>query len=442
MPSKRRWCRFLFRAGAHTAKAELRIVVDLAVLLFVTQFIFSETPAEAAPSAMGAYGPLRLEPPTQNLRAFPQVILGGDRTLEYLGTFYANAEYKKSSKFIRALEKLASTSRSTSVHGEDAARQTEVPGWMILPARRVVEDFEPPAHAKKIARPTSILASIRDELVTLAYGRARVMGEPHQVTTDSMLRVVISDPDLRAVHVFDPEGKTSFSILGDQGRRLQLPAGVATDAEDNIYIADSERGMVLVYNQHGQFVRYIGRLRGENMYERPTGIAIDRNAGRLYLADTPRNLVFILDLQGNVLKRVGKDRHGNGSGEFVSPTQIAVSNHGIVVLDAEQSRIQVLDLDGNRTACYRVLPGVARANGLAVDRDGNIYISYVARSIVAVYKPDGTPMGTFGQSGSRIGEFLVPSGLWVDAGNRIYVADAANARVRVFQLSTGATSPH
>ena len=49
MPSKRRWCRFLFRAGAHTAKAELRIVVDLAVLLFVTQFIFSETPAEAAP---------------------------------------------------------------------------------------------------------------------------------------------------------------------------------------------------------------------------------------------------------------------------------------------------------------------------------------------------------------------------------------------------------
>lgn len=222
MPSKRRWCRFLFRAGAHTAKAELRIVVDLAVLLFVTQFIFSETPAEAAPSAMGAYGPLRLEPPTQNLRAFPQVSLGGDRTLEYLGTFYANAEYKKSSKFIRALEKLASTSRSTSVHGEDAARQTEVPGWMILPARRVVEDFEPPAYAKKIARPTSILASIRDELVTLAYGRARVMGEPHQVTTDSMLRVVISDPDLRAVHVFDPEGKTSFSILGDQGRRLQV----------------------------------------------------------------------------------------------------------------------------------------------------------------------------------------------------------------------------
>jgi hypothetical protein len=40
------------------------------------------------------------------------------------------------------------------------------------------------------------------------------MGAPHQVTTDSTLRVIISDPDRRAVHVFDPKGKTSFSILG------------------------------------------------------------------------------------------------------------------------------------------------------------------------------------------------------------------------------------
>ena len=270
------------------------------------------------------------------------------------------------------------------------------------------------------------------------------MGAPHQVTTDSMLRVIISDPDLRAVHVFDPKGHTSFSILGDQGRRLRLPAGVAVDAEDNIYIADSEAGMVLVYNQYGQFVRYIGNFHGENMYERPTGIAIDRKAGRLYLTDTARNLVFILDLQGNVLKRVGTDRRGNGSGEFVSPTHIAVSDRGIVVLDAEGSRIQVLDFDGNRIGYYRVVvdphPGVDRENGLAVDREGNIYISYVARSIIGAYKPDGTPMGTFGQSGSRIGEFLAPKGLWVDANNRIYVSDTANARVQVFKVITTASS--
>ena len=442
MRHKKQSYRLLFLTSSRVVTAALAIAVAFALSVLMTQSALSQTREEPAPSATGPSASLLLEPPAQNVRAFSRVSLGGGRELEYLGTFCATAKYKKSSKFTRALEAQGSISESTSVLGEDAARQTEAPGWMILPARGVVEDFAPPAHATKIAQPQSNLASIRDEVVTFVYGRARVMGAPHQVTTDSMLRVIISDPDLRAVHVFDPKGKTSFSILGDQGRRLHLPAGVAVDAEDNIYIADSEGGMVLVYNQYGQFVRYIGNFHGENMYERPTGIAIDRKAGRLYLADTPRNLVFILDLQGNVLKRVGKDRHGNGSGEFVSPTQIAVSDHGIVVLDAEGSRIQVLDFDGNRIGYYRVVVGVDRENGLAVDRDGNIYISYVARSIIGVYKPDGTPMGTFGQPGSRIGEFLAPRGLWVDADNRIYVADTANARVQVFQVSTGGNFPH
>jgi DNA-binding beta-propeller fold protein YncE len=431
----------LFGGSARTASAGLRIVVGLALSVLMIQSALSQTRAAPAPSATGLYTSLLLEPPTQNVQASSRVSLGGDRQLEYLGTFCATAKYKRSSKFTRALEAQGSTSWSTSVLGTDAARQAEAPGWMILPARAVVEDFAPPAHATKIAEPQSNLASIRDEVVTFVYGRARVMEAPHQVTTDSMLRVIISDPDLRAVHVFDPKGKTSFSILGDQGRRLHLPAGVAVDAEDNIYIADSEAGMVLVYNQHGQFVRYLGNFHGENMYERPTGIAIDRKAGRLYLADTPRNLVFILDLHGNVLKRLGRDRHGNGSGDFASPTQIAVSDHGIVVLDAEGSRIQVLDFDGNRISCYRVVVGVDTENGLAVDRDGNIYISYVARSMISMYKPDGTPMGTFGQAGRKIGEFLAPRGLWVDASNRIYVADTANARIQVFAVSTGTTSP-
>ncbi len=438
MPSKQQSSSLELRTAPAT-RVELRILLDLALFVVTAQSVFSQTAEQTAPPHTSISTWLRLEPPTQNVRAFPRVSLGSGRELDYLGTFCADAKYKKSSKFNRTFEALGSTSRSTSVLGQSVTRQS-APPWMLVPARRVVEDFEAPAHATQIAHPISNLASFRNTLVTFAFGAARVMGAPHQVTTDSRLRVIISDPDLRAIHVFDPNGKTSFSILGDQGRRLQLPAGIAVDVEDNIYIADSERGVVLVYDQHGQFVRYIGRFHGENMYEYPTGIAIDRKSGRLYLADTPRNLVFILDLEGNVLRRIGKDRSGNGSGEFVFPTQIAVSDRGIVVVDTQRSRIQILDVDGNRTACYRVATGIGRDNGLAVDRDGNIYISYVDSSIVAIYKPDGTPIGTFGASGSRIGEFLAPGGLWVDASNRIYVADTDNGRVQVFQVSSELTS--
>ena len=441
MLRRQRFCRLFFQTNARLAIVEPWII-GLTLLVLMAQSAFSQRYAEAVPSAFGRYEGLRLEAPTQKARAFPRVSLGGGHELEYLGTFCANAQYKKSSRLARVLDAMDPASLCTSVLSEDAARQAGVPWRMLRPGGRVVEDFAAPAHATKTVQPTSDLANIRDAVVTFAYGRARVMGLPDQLTTDSKMRLIISDPALRAVHVFDPKGKTSFSILGDQGRRLRLPAGVAVDAEDNIYIADAERGLVQVYSQYGQFIRYLGSFHGENIYERPTGIAIDRKAGRLYLADTPRNLVFILDLQGNVLKQVGRDKRGKGSGEFVSPTQIAVGDPGIVVLDTEGSRIQVLDFDGNRTCRYRVASALNKNRGLALDREGNIYVSYVAGSIISIYKPDGVPMGTFGQSGSRIGEFRAPGGLWVDANNRIYVADTDNARVQVFQVSTRATSPN
>jgi len=235
MPGKHRFCRFLYRTDAPTTKLELRTVVGIALLILVTQSASSQAHESTVPSAIGLSPSFRLEPPAQNVRAFPRVSLGGGRELQYLGTFCANAKYKKSSKFSRTLESLTSTSQFTSVLGGDVAVQSVAPGWMLVPSRRVVEDFEAPAYATRIAELTSNLTSIRDRVVTFAYGPARVMAAPHQVTTDSMLRVIISDPDLLAVHVFDPKGKRSFSILGGQHHRLRQPAGVAVDAEDNIY---------------------------------------------------------------------------------------------------------------------------------------------------------------------------------------------------------------
>jgi len=441
MPCRHLFCRLDFRTGTSAARLGRRIELGI-TLLFCMAGLASSQISESNPSSTDLNPPLLLSAPEHGIRAYPRLSLGDGQELRYLGTFSANAKYRRLSKLTRVLEALASASRFTSVVGEVASSQSVPPSWMILPARRVVEDFDAPAYAARITQPNSNLGTIRDAVVTLAYGRPRVMGTPAQLTTDSMLRVIVSDPELRSVHVFDPQGRTSFSIVGDQGRRLRQPAGVAVDAEDNIYIADSQRGMVLVYNKYGQFVRYIGNFQGENMYESPTGIAIDRKAGRLYLADTPRNLVFILDLQGNVLKRVGRDRSGKGIAKITSPTRIALSDHGAVVFEEQQSEIQLLDLDGNRAGSYRLVAGIDRDNGVTVDRDGNLYVSYVGRSIIGVYKKDGTLIGSFGQPGSRMGEFQAAKEVWVDASNRVYVADTGNARVQVFQVSRGDASRH
>ena len=90
---------------------------------------------------------------------------------------------------------------------------------------------------------------------------------------------------------------------------MRAPQCVAVDAQDNIYVTDSESGDIFVFEPGGKYLRTIGSLKGgEGYFKRPTGIAVDSAAQRIYVTDTLRDQVFILDMQGNVLQTIGKNR--------------------------------------------------------------------------------------------------------------------------------------
>jgi sugar lactone lactonase YvrE len=382
----------------------------------------------------------RIAPPAceatsnQSARAFPSANPGCGPHVKYLGVYCSDGRFSAVSNLTRLRE-----GDADSINREDrrAVRPSEVPPFITLnPREGVIENYELPAHAMKPAKGHSAFAVLFDEIVTLAYGREKMLQTPTHVTTDSQGRIIISDPAAAAVHILDP--KKPFRIAGGPHRRLLQPSGVAVDAQDNIYIADSERGIVLVYDSDGRFLRYIGKRGNEGFFHIPTGIAIDRSSGRLYLLDSPRNLLFVLDLEGNILNRVGKYRGGASLVEFNAPTEIAVAKNELVVLDSAGSRIQILDLEGNPVRQFPtgVLAGTTASEmGLAVDTDANIYVSNLEGSAVRVYDRGGHLVSSFGKGGIQLGEFLAPGGLWVDGANRIYVADTDNRRVQVFQLS-------
>jgi hypothetical protein len=364
--------------------------------------------------------------------------------IEYLGAYSPDGKFRTTARNDRNnVHYGASYSNSRSW-----SRPSEVPPFINLhPRERVEENYEPPARAAKPAKGQSLLASLRDEIVTLAYGRERILLAPHHVTVDSRGRVLIVDPDARAVHVLG-DGD-SFRLAGGPHRRLRLPNGIAVDAADNIYIADSERGLVLVYGPDGKFLRYIGKRGDESLFHYPTAIAIDRNRGRLFLLDPPRHLLFVLDLEGNILKRIGRPRpHAIGRFnddtipmDLDDPTEMAIGDNELVVVDSGNSRIHVMDLEGQPVAQFFILaiPGPPNANhvGLSVDRTGKIYVSGTRDPHIRIYSRDGSPLGSFGHTGIEVGEFNSPAGLWIDATNRLYVADTNNGRVQVFQLSHG-----
>jgi sugar lactone lactonase YvrE len=231
----------------------------------------------------------------------------------------------------------------------------------------------------------------------------------------------------------------------DHGATWQT-VNVGTEAEGAVANSDVDLALApdgTIYFISMEFDRKAGEgthiVVGVNFYELPTGIAIDREAGRVLVADTPRNLIFILDLQGTVLKRLGKNRGiGTSTVEFDHPTWIAMNKQEIAILDAGGARLQILDADYNLVRRFGVLearaPQIPSGGGLALDGDGNIYVSDVFRSIIRIYDRKGHLQASIGQKGCRAGEFNSPTGLWIDQGNRLYVADADNDRVQLFQV--------
>ena len=85
---------------------------------------------------------------------------------------------------------------------------------------------------------------------------------PNAVTTDSNHRVFVADPGAKGVHVFDFI-RSKYSLLGGDSNRLQAPISLAVDSQDNLYVVDQVRRIVLIYDSAGRFRRYLGKLRGK-----------------------------------------------------------------------------------------------------------------------------------------------------------------------------------
>lgn len=70
--------------------------------------------------------------------------------------------------------------------------------------------------------------------------------------------------------------------------------------------------------------------------------------------------------------------------------------------------------------------------GLAVDSEGNVYVSDYALDRMVKFGPDGSVLGQWGGTGNALGQFNAPFGVAIDANNTLFVVDQLNNRVQRF----------
>lgn len=284
--------------------------------------------------------------------------------------------------------------------------------------------------------------AVCDQVLDILAGKANAVPadfampiQAEKVAVDSGLRVLITEPRTRTVHILDFANRKYSRIDVAKGDRMTSPYAIAVDANDNIYVTDLARGWIAVYSMDGRFKKFLGKLKkDEGLFDRPQSIAIDRTTGRIYVADTTRNFVIILDLNGKVLAEVGKRGGGSGPAEFMEPVEVAIYKGEVFVLDRRNHRIQVLDLDGHFRRQFQLGgSGVGEATGMAFDTHGRLYVP--AFNWVEVFNGEGHKLFRFGQRGEKPGEFATPRGLCTDSKDRVYVTDSGNHRIQVFQVT-------
>ena len=79
------------------------------------------------------------------------------------------------------------------------------------------------------------------------------------------------------------------------------------------------------------------------------------------------------------------------------------------------------------------LSGTSEPYGIFV-YDDLIFVSDIGDSLVKIFDLDGNFVKQFGQYGDRYGEFKHPS-IAITDGNRIFVSDAENYRIQIFNIT-------
>jgi DNA-binding beta-propeller fold protein YncE len=320
--------------------------------------------------------------------------------------------------------------------GKQKKASTTEPPWpeLLLDGGRKLTYVQSIASQRDIRTKRGFWTKLTD--VVLGDPEFNDLIRPYSVAVDSKGRMIVTDPGLRGVHIFDlSQRKYKFLDRQEKSKDPMIePQCVAVDGKDNIYITDSKAGKVFLFEANGKYRGAFGSIKGEGFFKRPTGIAIDAVTQNIFVTDTLRDKVFILGQDGKVIKSFGQ--HGGRDGEFNLPTEIHIKGDLVAVVDSMNFRVELFDRDGN----FKSTIGTAgeaggeiyRPKGIAIDSEEHVYLVEGEAGQVKVFDREGQLLYNFG-NGTGFGQFLLPSGLFIDRSDRVFVVDSYNRRVQVFQ---------
>ncbi|MES2389586.1 MAG: NHL repeat-containing protein, partial [Bacteroidota bacterium] len=238
--------------------------------------------------------------------------------------------------------------------------------------------------------------------------------------------------------------------------QFKHPAGVATDAAGNVYVADFDDHRIRKITPAGLVSTLAGSTRGyadgtgaAAKFSGPRGVATDA-AGNVYVGDMENQRIRKITPAGEVSTLAGSTygyAEGNGAAaQFANPDGVATDAAGnVYVADYENHRIRKITPAGAVSTLAGSTEGYAEGtgaeakfyypSGVATDAAGNVYVTDAYNHRIRKITPAGlvsTLAGStpgYAEGAGAEAKFYYPFGLALDAAGNVYVADRLNHRI-------------
>ncbi len=229
-------------------------------------------------------------------------------------------------------------------------------------------------------------------------------------------------------------GTFTFETLWpDSPYKFKFPAGIATDKEGNLYVADWGNKRIQIISSNGDILKQL-----DTPDCLPTAVTIS-NGGDIYIGNNFEIIKY--SSTGEFMTKWGSTGTGDGqfkSGDGSGISDMVIDKNGyLYVADRFNHRIQKFNLNGDFITKWG---SQGSADGqfdepysIATDSDGNVYISDGKNHRIQKFTSNGVFISKWGKHGySGEGEFAWDTRLSTDSDNYVYVVDRGTSLIQKF----------
>lgn len=238
----------------------------------------------------------------------------------------------------------------------------------------------------------------------------------------------------RYIHVLNVQGILLARL--DLGKEI-FARRVAVDRQGILYVLDpsSSRGL----KRYDLFGERLGELELKSLPPGSdpqkvnlTSFALD-GADNLYLLDEGNGLCYRLNPEGKLEAALGE-------GQLKGYVDMDVSRGGdlLAFLSYDTGKIRLYQASGQLLKEFGGKTGgrggFSQPVAISMAPDGRIFALDRNRAGILIFGNDGLFLGEFGDDGEG-GGFYFPSDLYIDSGYHLFVADTANRRIQLLEVT-------